>query len=196
VRAVAAAASAVAEVETLRTQAQTALPDLRSEEARAAAVLRHVELKREQLKQETAQAEARASELEARITQMEQDRAREAAAIADTAETLERLASERAGLITEVDGADATGQALVGAETDAQTALATEEEALSALTRQLAEADAARQQLARRVDEQTRQLAGLEQSLETVRRETKLCNRMPGMRLGLAGSCAGRVGSG
>jgi chromosome segregation protein len=173
VRAVAAAASAVAEVETLRTEAQTALPDLRSEEARAAAVLRHVELKREQLKQETAQAEARASELEARITQMEQDRAREAAAIADTAETLERLASERAGLITEVDGADATGQALVGAETDAQTALATEEEALSALTRQLAEADAARQQLARRVDEQTRQLAGLEQSLETVRRETK-----------------------
>jgi chromosome segregation protein len=172
VRAVAAAVSSVAEVETLRTQAQAALPDLRSEEARAAAVLRHVELKREQLKQETAQAEARAAELENRINQMEQDRAREAAAIADTAETLQRLATERAGLLSEVDGADQSGESLAAQETDAQAKLATEEDSLSALNRQLAEADATRSSLSRRKDEQTQQQANLERALQNVQQET------------------------
>ena len=173
VRAVATAASAVAEVETQRTEAQAALPDLRSEEARAAAVLRHLELKREQLKQEAAQADTRARELEGRIGQMEQDRAREAAAIADTAGTLQRLAGERAGLVTEVEQADGSGERFADQEAEAQAELSRHEEALSARNRELAEADAAQTSLTRRRQEQSERLTRLEADLDGVRRETE-----------------------
>ncbi|MEM8876769.1 MAG: chromosome segregation protein SMC [Pseudomonadota bacterium] len=173
VRAVAAAASAVAEVETQRTTAQAALPDLRSEEARAAAVLRHLELKREQLKQDAAQADMRAQELEGRINQMEQDRAREATAIADTAETLQRLAGERADLIAQVEDADHSSETLAEQEADAQAELSRQEETLSARNLQLAEADATRASLIRRKQEQSDRLAGLERTLEGIRKETE-----------------------
>ncbi|MCA8879935.1 MAG: chromosome segregation protein SMC [Rhodobacteraceae bacterium] len=81
-----------------REEAEGELPDLREEDAIAGAVAQRLVVERDTLDEQDRQAQAQIAALENRLAQLARDRDREAGLTADAAGTLDRLATEAAGL--------------------------------------------------------------------------------------------------
>ena len=93
-KAVSEAGAAAASASTAQTNAQAALPQLRDDEAGAAAALRRLTLEQESLDAEAARATQMIARLEEQIATIHQDMAREKQALADAQTQVARLADE------------------------------------------------------------------------------------------------------
>jgi chromosome segregation protein len=147
VRVVAERTGAQAEASTRQATAAAALPDLRDQEARAAAALHRLVIARETLDRDETRVTQRIEELGQRLIQLADDIGRGQALVADAQAALATLASERETLERE---AAATGERRVEIEARvaaAEAALTGSEQRLGELTSALAELAAKRSQL-------------------------------------------------
>lgn len=152
--------TAAREAETLREQADAALPPMREEEAIAAAVLQRLIVQRDALSEEEARAAKSIETFEGRIAQLTRDIDRETALNRDAGDTLEQLEWEARALSKAGEGHD---DRLTDAATAAQEAgevLSQRETDLAQLTEDVARL-AARHQSAHRL------LADNRKTLET-----------------------------
>jgi chromosome segregation protein len=142
---------AQAQMEAAKNQAVQGLrlPELREEEAKAAAALQRLSIARGQLEEDMRRLEARRQELERRITQLVADIQRERQLVAGNATILERLDDEDAELREALENASERAAELAEALAAASSEAAAAEETMQALTAERAEASASRQQLER-----------------------------------------------
>ena len=164
------ATAAVAEqaqfqMEAAKQQAIAAnkLPQLREDEAKAAATLQRLQIARAQIEEEAERMAGRKSELEQRLLQLTEDIEREQRLIADNANILERLDVEEAELRKALDASDQDAETTRSAFEAAQAKLADSEEVLGKITSERAEAAAAGSQLQRTMNdarERSERLAG------------------------------------
>ncbi len=125
------------------------LPELRENEARAAAALQRLQIARAQLEEDAGRILRRRDELQRRLAQLAEDIAREERLIADNAGILARLDGEEEelkGVLAEVD--DRAAEARERLE-DANETLVASEANLARLTAERAEAQARRNQIER-----------------------------------------------
>ncbi|MCR9138907.1 MAG: chromosome segregation protein SMC [Alphaproteobacteria bacterium] len=151
------------------------LPELRENEAKAAAALQRLQIARAQIEEEAERIAGRKSELERRLAQLSEDISREQQMIADNAGILERLQQEEEALRDELASSDEGAARTQLDFTQAADKLAESEAALGKVTEERAEAAAARTQLERSlrdfVDRKTRldgQIAAANQELSQV----------------------------
>ncbi|MCC0015944.1 MAG: AAA family ATPase [Rhodobiaceae bacterium] len=161
VREVGVRIKAAAGVEAERARAQAALPDLRENEAKAAAILRHLTLARDQIDEEVRRAAEREQELESRIAEIGRDSQRERDAIEDAAEVLERLAEETRALQAQSADTGNDGAALAEAAARTEAALRELETELADAQRDAADLNARRSQLERVVRTESERLTRL-----------------------------------
>jgi chromosome segregation protein len=142
---------AQAQMEAAKNQAIQGLrlPELREEEARAAAALQRLTIARGQLEEDMRRLETRRQELQRRIAQLAADVERERQLIAGNATIIERLDDEEQELREALESAAERAAELAEALNAAGTAAAEAEEAMQTLTAERAEAAAGRQQLER-----------------------------------------------
>ena len=169
IRVVAARTGEQAEASKRQALAAAALPELRDEEARAAAGLQRLVIARETLEREEARARERMAELDRRLVQLANDIEREQKLSADAEAALGRLAAEDEALRRDA-------QANSERRTDADQRVAAADEKLTAaeqrfaeLTGTLADLTARRHQLekaAREQGERSSRLAGEIATLE------------------------------
>jgi len=169
----AVAERAQAQMESAKNQAIQGLrlPELREEEARAAAALQRLTIARGQLEEDMRRLESRRQELQRRITQLAADIAREQQLIAGNASIVERLVDEEAELREALESATERAAELAEALASATTASAEAEHAMQALTAQRAEASASRQQLERFLADLAQRRLRLERQLADARAE-------------------------
>ena len=138
---------------TEQANAQTALPPLREDEARAAAALQRLRIAQEQLEEERARIEASRLDSERRLQQIGEDLSRESVLVADADAAIERLSAEEIELGAAAGSEEAqmaTARAkLYAAREDTDTI----EARLAELTQRLAAEDAQRADLDRRRNE-------------------------------------------
>ncbi|HCL64441.1 MAG TPA: chromosome segregation protein SMC [Rhizobium sp.] len=158
------AEKAQAQMEAAKAQgiASLKMPELREEEARAAAALQRLQIARTQLDEEAGRLLRRRDELTRRLAQLGEDIRREERLVADNAEVLERLASEEAELEDILADSGRYGEEARVAFEAAAATLADSEKRFAALTAERAEAAAGRNQLERLI----RDLADRRQRLE------------------------------
>ena len=170
---------AAAQMEAAKAQAIAAhrLPELREQEAAAAAALQRLTIAKTQLEDEVSRLNTRRAEIEKRLAQLDADIVREERMVRDNAEVLERLDIEEAGLRDDDAGADARADELHAVVEDAQAALERSETVLARLTSERAEASATRTQVERSVREMSerrerlgRQLAETDGEAEAIAR--------------------------
>ncbi|MFN0262638.1 chromosome segregation SMC family protein [Tepidamorphus sp. 3E244] len=193
VRAVGERMKAAAVAETARADAQNALPQLRENEAKAAAILRHVTLMRDQLQEEADRAAARQGELEQRIVEIRRDREREASAISDAGEALERLGTEAEGLKAQEPQTGDGGEALREAETRTEAQLRELEAELSQLQADAADLTARREQLERVIRTESERLTRLAGQIGDIEAETNTLNEKQARAASEAGNPAEAV---
>ncbi|MGV3548383.1 chromosome segregation SMC family protein [Rhizobium sp.] len=142
---------AQAQMETAKNQAIQGLrlPELREEEARAAAALQRLTIARGQMEEDMRRLETRRQELLRRITQLVADIERERQLVAGNTSIIERLDEEEEELREALENAAERAAELAEALAAAGTKAAEAEEAMQALTARRAEAAASRQQLDR-----------------------------------------------
>ena len=142
---------AQAQMESAKNQAIQGLrlPQLREDEAKAAAALQRLTIARGQLEEDMRRLETRRQELQRRITQLAGDIERERQLVAGNATIIDRLDEEEAELRDALESATERATELGEALAAAAAAAAEAEEAMQALTAQRAEAAAGRQQLER-----------------------------------------------
>jgi chromosome segregation protein len=161
------------QAETAKQQALVAakLPELREEEAKAAAVLHRLALARHSLEREEARAKERIAELERRLVQLDADIEREQRHAADAGAALERLLGEEEGLKRE---ARANAERRSGVDqrvAEAAEILGGAEQVFADLTGKLAELTARRNQLQQGAQAQTERIARLETEIAQVEAE-------------------------
>lgn len=142
---------AQAQMEAAKNQAIQGLrlPELREEEANAAAALQRLTIARGQLEEDMRRLETRRQELERRITQLAADIGRERQLIAGNSSIINRLEEEEMELREALENAAERAAELGEALATASAAAADAEELMQALTAERAEASAGRQQLER-----------------------------------------------
>lgn len=168
---------AQSQMEAAKQQAISAhkLPELRENEAKAAAALQRLQIARAQIEEEAERIASRKSELDRRLVQLSEDIAREQQMIADNAGILDRLLEEETELQDVLTASD-EGAAQTQAEfIQSQAKLTESESALGKVTEERAEAAASRSQLERSIrdfqDRKTRldsQIAEAEQELSQI----------------------------
>jgi chromosome segregation protein len=188
VRLVAERTGAQAEAATRQANAAAALPALREDEARAAAVLHRLVVARETLDRDEARVVQRIAELGSRLVQLEEDTGRSQALVADAQAALERQAAEREALERE---AASSGERRVSVESQvaaAEQVLIAAEQRLSELTSALAELTAQRGQLESAVREHDerhartlRELEGVEAELASLQDDAPLSADLPAL---------------
>ncbi|MCM2455685.1 chromosome segregation protein SMC [Rhizobium sp. CG4] len=127
------------------------LPELRENEARAAAALQRLQIARTQLDEEAGRLLRRRDELTRRLAQLGEDIAREERLVADNAQILTRLDAEEAELVETLADSGRYAEETREAFEAAAAKLSESENAATALTAQRAEAAAARTQLERAI---------------------------------------------
>ncbi len=154
--ALAGATSLVAEKAQAQMQAATAqaiaalkLPDLREDEAKAAAALQRLQIARTQIEEEAERVSLRKAELDRRIAQLAADLDREERMIADNAESLARLDAEEVSLEAALKGSGARAGELKAVFDACRARLEESETSLSLVTGERAGAGAERTQLDR-----------------------------------------------
>lgn len=153
VREVADKTGAQAEAARLQAIAAHALPELRENEAAAAAAL--VRLKRglDEIEAENRRARQRTEELAKRLAELQGDLARQESLGKDAGDSLARLAAEDESLRLEAETAAGDAEASAAALSEAETALAAAEAAHAAVQARLSELSARRGALERAVRE-------------------------------------------
>ncbi|WP_193176037.1 chromosome segregation protein SMC [Oricola nitratireducens] len=143
------------QMEAARVQgiAQHKLPELRENEAAAAAALQRLTIALNQLDEDVRRQEARRAELQGRQTQLSADIAREEAMKEENAGAIARLNEEEAELTADEASTGDREAELKRLFEQAEEALARSEAELSRLTGERAEAGALRTQLERRIRE-------------------------------------------
>ena len=144
------------------------LPELREEEAKAAAGLQRIQIASVQLEEEANRLVRRRDELMRRLSQLGEDISREERLAADNSVFLDRLAAEEAELQDMLAESGIEADELRTVFEDAGRRLSESEAALAAITAERAEAAARRNQLDRLI----RDLAERRQRLERQRSET------------------------
>jgi len=149
----AVAERAQSQMEAAKQQAVSAhkLPELRENEAKAAAALQRLQIARAQIEEEAERIAGRKSELERRLAQLTEDISREQQMIADNAGIMDRLEQEETGLRGELATSDEGAARTQSDFEQAQTKLTESETALGKVTEERAEAAAARSQLERTI---------------------------------------------
>ncbi len=174
---VAERAQAQAEMAKNQAVAGLHLPELRDEEARAAAALQRLQIARTQLEEEASRMARRRDELERRLLQLSGDIAREEQLLADNARFLSELDAEEADLAAEVEGAAERAEELAAAVAEAGGDLAEAESVFSALTAERAEAAASRQQMERWLFDLTERAGRLTRQLQDATRDLDAAER-------------------
>ncbi|MEL6504102.1 MAG: chromosome segregation protein SMC [Pseudomonadota bacterium] len=171
---------AVGESQLVQTEAATAqaiiakrLPQLRTEEAKAAAILQHVKISLKQLEDEARRIEKRKEELAARAVQLEQDIAREERMVAENSDIIAHLDREEMQLSGENANRDARQNELKSALEAAQSQLSASEKDLQSLTQELAQNRAQIAQTDRTLRDGEERRKRLEEQLASVDRETE-----------------------
>ena len=164
---------AAAQMEAAKAQAIGAhkLPQLREQEAAAAAALQRLTIAKSQLEDEASRLTARRVEIEKRLSQLDGDIAREERMVRDNADVLDRLTAEEHDLVGENDGAAEREDETRAILEDAQVSLAAAETALARLTSERAEAAAARTQIERTLRDLTDRRDRLQRQLGEIDRE-------------------------
>ncbi|MEA3535656.1 chromosome segregation protein SMC [Rhizobium sp. CC-YZS058] len=171
---------AQAQMEAAKDQAVEGLrlPQLRDEEARAAAALQRVQIARTQLDEDMNRTLRRRDELGRRLAQLQDDLVREERLTRENAELLARLEREDEELREEAGEAAERGEEARERQSDASDRLAERERALAVVTAERAEAQAGRSQLERLIRELAdrrqrlaRQLADQQAVLDSLDRE-------------------------
>jgi chromosome segregation protein len=153
--------SAAAKSATALAEAGAALPELRHEEAAAAAERQRAMVEQRAIEAEERQVAQQRAEAERRLAQIAADHARETALIGDAEAALARLGDERARLDeAEADDAEAKQLATERAEAGARE-VAAADDAIAALLRKIAADGARRDNLDRRLREAEARLAEL-----------------------------------
>ncbi len=147
------AQQAQSQMEAAKQQAISAhkLPELRENEAKAAAALQRLQIARGQIEEEAERIKNRKSEIERRLSQLRDDIQREERMVADNAGIVERLDDEEKELNTALAQADTQSVDAQSAFEQAQAVLTESEAALGTVTAERAEAAAVRSQLERTI---------------------------------------------
>ncbi|SIR10864.1 condensin subunit Smc [Rhizobium sp. RU20A] len=165
------AEKAQAQMNAAKHQAVVALrlPELREEEAKAAAALQRLQIAGRQLEEDAGRILKRRDELQRRLAQLAEDIRREERLAADNAGSLERLDREEAELADFL--ADAGDAAIEAQERlgEASEKLAESERRLALATAERAEAQALRNQVERRMRDLSDRRARLDRQLSTER---------------------------
>ncbi|MGH6760479.1 MAG: chromosome segregation SMC family protein [Phyllobacterium sp.] len=168
---------AQAQMNAAKEQAISAhrLPELRENEAKAAAALQRLTIARTQIDEEAQRVKSRQLELQKRLEQLSADIAREERMVHDNAEVLARLGDEEQSLIEDNAAADdrETGTRITFEAADAR--LKNSEASLAKVTAERAEASAERAQVERilrdsmeRRDRLARQLEDMERDIAAI----------------------------
>ncbi|MCM2294460.1 chromosome segregation protein SMC [Allorhizobium sp. BGMRC 0089] len=164
---------AQAQMEAAKQQAVTSLklPELRDEEAKAAAALQRLQIARNQLEEEASRLLKRRDELMRRLSQLGEDIAREERLVADNAEVLARLEAEETELQALLADQGDEAQELKIAFEEAASRLAEIEQHVAGRTAERAEAAAARNQMERSLRDLAERRLRLERQADEARRE-------------------------
>ena len=164
---------AQAQMEAAKAQAIAAhrLPDLRENEAKAAAALQRLQIARGQIEEEAARLARRREELERRLAQLAGDIEREERLIADNAGALARLDEEEQAVTAALEGSGEKAASLKVAFESAQGRLNERETRLGAITAERAEAAAERTQLERTIRETSERRARLDNQVASLDRD-------------------------
>jgi chromosome segregation protein len=164
---------AQAQMEAAKNQAVQGLrlPELREEEAKAAAALQRLTIARGQLEEDMRRLETRRQELERRITQLAADIERERQMIAGNTTMVARLEDEEVDLRDALESAVERAAELAEALAAETAAAAGAEADLQALTARRAEAAASRQQLDRFLADLAQRRLRLDRQLSEARAE-------------------------
>lgn len=167
------AEKAQAQMEAAKSQgiASLKMPELREEEARAAAALQRLQIARTQLDEEASRLLKRRDELTRRMAQLGEDIRREESMVADNAEVLERLSSEEVELEEILADAGRYGEEARETFEAAAATLAESERRFTALTAERAEAAAGRNQLERLIRDLADRRQRVERQVEDAVRE-------------------------
>ena len=144
------------------------LPALREEEAKAAAILQHVQILKAQLEEEVSRLEFRRAELENRHGQLVSDLEREKQILADNTQTLEKLDQEQQTLEEQSRNVTQIAEKTEEALRLATDKLGKSESELSELTVKLADEKARRDQLERTVAESKTRKSRIEEQTRSV----------------------------
>ncbi|MEM8749362.1 MAG: AAA family ATPase [Pseudomonadota bacterium] len=165
----------VGETQLVQTEAAKAqaivaskLPQLRENEAKAAAVLQHVTIARQQLDDEARRMEARLNELTAREKQLGDDIAREEQMVAENSDIIAHLEREKEQLSSEDASRNQREAELKEKLEKATSVLAESEAALSAMTQELATTQAQRSQNERNLQDAEQRKTRLLDQIATV----------------------------
>jgi chromosome segregation protein len=147
------AEKAQAQMEAAKAQAIASLklPELREEEARAAAGLQRLQIARTQLDEDMSRTLRRRDELQRRLTQLGEDITREERLARENEGAVARLEEEAEALREDAEDASARAEDARERLAEAQDRLGISETVLAALTAERAEAQAARGQLERSI---------------------------------------------
>ncbi len=167
------AEKAQAQMHAAKNQAVAALrlPELREEEAKAAAALQRLQIAGRQLEEDAGRILKRRDELQRRLAQLGEDIRREERFAADNIGSLERLEREEtelADLLADAGDAAIEAQERLGA---ASETLIDSERRLATATAARAEAQALRNQMERRMRDLSDRRARLDRQLATERAE-------------------------
>ncbi|WP_084369124.1 chromosome segregation SMC family protein [Rhizobium sp. RU36D] len=170
------AEKAQAQMEAAKTQAVASLkmPELREEEARAAAALQRLQIARAQIEEDAGRLFRRREELARRLAQLDEDIRREERMVADNAQVLDRLAAEEAELSEQLADSGRHGEESRAAFEAAAATLADSERRFAALTAERAEASAGRNQLERTIRDLAERRLRLERQTEEAVRELEV----------------------
>ncbi len=161
------AEKAQAQMEAAKTQAVASLkmPELREEEARAAAALQRLQIARAQIEEDAGRLFRRREELARRLAQLDEDIRREERMVADNAQGSIGLPPRRRSYRATADSGR-HGEESRAAFEAAAAALADSERRFAALTAERAEASAGRNQLERTIRDLAERRLRLERQAE------------------------------
>jgi len=163
------AGRAAREAARLRAEADEGLPQLREEEAIAAAILQRLGVERDTLEQQESAARERIATLESRIAQLARDMEREAGLNRDAHETIARLDREAAELDKAGEGHEARLATATDAAQEAARTLEAREADLARLTEDMARLSARHQSAQRLIDDTRKTLARSEAEADRAR---------------------------
>ena len=167
------AEKAQAQMEAAKSQAVASLklPELREQEARAAAALQRLQIARTQLEEEASRILKRRDELSRRLSQLSEDIRREERLVADNAEVIGRLDAEEEELQATLADSGRFSEEILAELQGATAKLADSEKALATLTAERAEGAAARNQLERAIRDLADRKMRLEKQLADAQSE-------------------------
>ncbi len=163
--------AAMSAANVAQAKAAHKLPDLREEEAKAAAALHRLTVERDQLDAEEARAREQLAKLVSILQQVGEDLSREKARVKDSEDVITRLEGDAAEIREAAANQDTRASELESVAAGAKAALGGNEARLDDLTREYAERDAKQSSLDRDIRQLENQTSQVSQELSTTRNE-------------------------